>query len=443
MTPKPSGRRTVRHRLRRPATATTTAIANSTGAATSPSKATVTAIRADTADSRRPDLPDDLRHAGQPVADEHDREQRRRQAGGHQGGDRRRERHRGAQHGEHAGRGQQRHRDPVAGATAAGSARRRRPARPRCRRRRPARRRCRRRSWPPTNATSSGKVAAAMRAACSQIQSLPSWTGSDAAEMASMNAISSIVMPSVTIGASTISGTSTSRPRCCGVPAPSQGEAAAADHRRDHQADGRGHPVVDRRDRDDVHVRRGDTGRRQGDRADPPAGTGVQPGRDADERPGQHGARADADFGAQDAGLGGEHEQQHDADECDRDAGDGEDLADPARVARRPRRRCGGWRRGGGARVRRAGELRRRRVRRGGRHVRLRNGHRGGTGCGAGLAADGPLGQQRGPVRSGRPRPWRAARTSRRNPRRAGRRRRDAVRSCASWSQRAECPADE
>jgi hypothetical protein len=43
---------------------------------------------------------------------------------------------------------------------------------------------------------------------------LPSWTNSEAAEMASMNAISSIVIPSVTIGASTISGTSTSGPSC-------------------------------------------------------------------------------------------------------------------------------------------------------------------------------------------------------------------------------------
>ena len=61
------------------------------------------------------------------------------------------------------------------------------------------------------------------------------------------------------------------------VPAPSQREAAAADHRRDHQADGRGHPVVDRGDRDDVHIRSGDTGRGEGDRADPPARAGVQP----------------------------------------------------------------------------------------------------------------------------------------------------------------------
>ena len=69
--------------------------------------------------------------------------------------------------------------------------------------------------WATASATNSGKVEAVILAVCSQIQSLPSWTSSDAAEMASMNAISSSVMPSVTIGASTISGTSTSRPRCC------------------------------------------------------------------------------------------------------------------------------------------------------------------------------------------------------------------------------------
>ena len=71
----------------------------------------------------------------------------------------------------------------------------------------------------------------------------------------------------------------------------------------------------------------------------------------ADQRPGQHCACADADFGPQDAGLGGEHQQQHDADECDRDACDGECLADPARVARWPaalRRRGGGGVGGGG-----------------------------------------------------------------------------------------------
>ena len=63
-------------------------------------------------------------------------------------------------------------------------------------------------------ATSSGKVHAATRAACSQIQSRPSWTGSDAAARASMNARSNRVMPSVTTGARPMSGTSTSSPRC-------------------------------------------------------------------------------------------------------------------------------------------------------------------------------------------------------------------------------------
>ncbi len=56
------------------------------------------------------------------------------------------------------------------------------------------------------------------------------------------------------------------------VPASGQGEAAAADHGGEHEADGCGHPVVDRRDGDDVHVRRGDAGGRQRDRADPSAG---------------------------------------------------------------------------------------------------------------------------------------------------------------------------
>ncbi len=65
------------------------------------------------------------------------------------------------------------------------------------------------------SATRSGKVDAVILAACNRIQSLPSWTSSDAAEIASMNAIRTSVMPSVTIGASTISGTSTSSPRCC------------------------------------------------------------------------------------------------------------------------------------------------------------------------------------------------------------------------------------
>ncbi len=64
------------------------------------------------------------------------------------------------------------------------------------------------------SATNSGNVAAAILAACIRIQSLPSCTGSEAAEMASMNPISNSVMPSVTTGARMISGTSTSRPRC-------------------------------------------------------------------------------------------------------------------------------------------------------------------------------------------------------------------------------------
>ena len=169
------------------------------------------------------------------------------------------------------------------------------------------------------------------------------------------------------------------------IPAPSQGQAAAADHRREHQADGRGDPVVDRGDRDDVHVRRRNTGRGQGDRADPPARAGVQPSRDADERPGQQSACADTDFRPQDARLGGEHEQQHDADQRDGDTGDGEDLADPARVARRPRRLrrrrrasvavAGGGRCGGGGYGAAGGGY------------GCAAGIGGGTGCGATVAA--------------------------------------------------------
>ena len=172
-----------------------------------------------------------------------------------------------------------------------------------------------------------------IRAACSQIQSLPSCTSSDAAEMASMNPISSIVMPSVTIGARTISGTSTSRPRCwesqrrANVRPPPPMTAAMA------SPTGAEHPVVDRGHRDDVHVRGGDAGRGQRDCTDAPAGAGVEPDRDADQRPGQHGTCADSDFGPQDAGLRGEHQQQHHTDERDCDAGDGEHLADPVRVA--------------------------------------------------------------------------------------------------------------
>ena len=162
------------------------------------------------------------------------------------------------------------------------------------------------------------------------------------------------------------------------VPTPGQDEATATDHRSEHQSEGCGHPVIDRRDRDDVHVRRGDTRCGKGDGTDTSAGARVQAGRDDDERPGEHCACADADFGTQDAGLGGEHEQQDDADECDCDACDGENLADPIRVARWPglSRRCRRWRhprrRGHGRRGRRRRWWR---VRRGGRHMGLRNVH--------------------------------------------------------------------
>ena len=59
--------------------------------------------------------------------------------------------------------------------------------------------------------------------------------------------------------------------------------------------------------------------------------------RDGHQSPRQHRTGADADLGAQNAGLRGEHQQQDDADEGDGDTGDGENLADPALVALRPR----------------------------------------------------------------------------------------------------------
>ncbi len=51
-----------------------------------------------------------------------------------------------------------------------------------------------------------------MRIPCSHTQSLPTCTGSTAADSASMNPISSGVIPSVSTGASRISGTTISRP---------------------------------------------------------------------------------------------------------------------------------------------------------------------------------------------------------------------------------------
>jgi hypothetical protein len=165
-----------------------------------------------------------------------------------------------------------------------------------------------------------------------------------------------------------------------GVPAAGQHEATSTDQGRYHQPDGGRHPAVDGGDRDDVHVRGGDAGRGQCDGTDPAAGAAVQPSRYGHERPGEERACANADFGTQDAGLGGEHEQQHNADERDRDARDSENLADPVRVAWRlggPRR---GWRLGEWGRRSsrwRSRPLRwRRRVHRGGRRIRRRDEHR-------------------------------------------------------------------
>ena len=52
----------------------------------------------------------------------------------------------------------------------------------------------------------------------------------------------------------------------------------------------------------------------------------------ADQTRGQQRARADAHLGPQDAGLRGQHQQQHDADQGHRHTGDREQLADPALV---------------------------------------------------------------------------------------------------------------
>ena len=213
--------------------------------------------------------------------------------------------------------------------SAAGAAHRRWPAAQRWRTHRPTKRRPDVGSTA-TSATSSGNVLAAVRAACIQSQSLPSCTGRDAADSASMKPTSSSVMPPTTTGASAISGTSTSSAEVLGVPPPGQRQPAAATTAAMRQADCGGYPVVDRRHRDDVDVRRGNTRRGQRDRPDPTAGPAVQPDGDGHQRGGQHRTGADPDLRAQNAGLGGQHQQQHDADERDRDARDGERLADPA-----------------------------------------------------------------------------------------------------------------
>ena len=61
-----------------------------------------------------------------------------------------------------------------------------------------------------------------------------------------------------------------------------------------------------------------------------PPGRAYSHARCGHQRGGQQGTRADADFRTQDACLGGQHQQQHDTDQGDRDACDGEHLADPA-----------------------------------------------------------------------------------------------------------------
>ena len=165
-----------------------------------------------------------------------------------------------------------------------------------------------------------------------------------------------------------------------------------------------------------------------------PPGREFEPGRDDDERPGEHCACADADFGPQDAGLGGEHEQQDDADERDCDACDGENLADPIRVARWPglsavpavasSAAAGPWQAGA------AEEAVARTQRRGAHRAD------GAAECTWEAAPDAVrvvarlgVGSAGGPARSGRPKPSRTARTSRRSSPRVGKRRRHAVRS--------------
>ncbi len=148
-------------------------------------------------------------------------------------------------------------------------------------------------------------------------------------------------MPSVTTGASTISGTSTSTPRCSEFQRLARVSPAAADDRGDDKADGRSHPVVDRRHRDDVDVCRRDARSGQRDRTDPPTRPRVQPASRGHQRPCERRTGGHPELRTQNACLGGQHQQQHDADQRHRDTGDGKDLADPALGARFLRRESG------------------------------------------------------------------------------------------------------
>ena len=176
---------------------------------------------------------------------------------------------------------------------------------------------------------SSRKAGAAILAACSQIQSLPSWTSSDAAEMCEHEADQ---QHRDAVGDDRCQHDQRhqhSRPRCWESQRRANVRPPPPIDRREHQADGRGDPLIDRGDRDDVHIRAPDAGRGQRDCADPPAGTGVQPECDARRAPRRARPLRRHGFRAEDAGLGGEHEQQHDTDQRDRDTGDGEGLTDP------------------------------------------------------------------------------------------------------------------
>ncbi len=216
---------------------------------------------------------------GQAVADEHDREQRRSQSGGHQGGDRRRQGHRRAQHREARPRWSAAPSRPgyavdgsrTSAPTMASTAAMAQPPASQASLPSPIR--------AATNAIKSGNVGAVIRAACSQIQSLPSLDeqrcgrdGEHERDQQHRDAVGDDRREHD-------QRHQHEQAEVLRVPAPGQGEATATDHGGEHQADGCGHPVVDRRDRDDVHVRRGDTGRGQGDGADPSARRGRSAGR--------------------------------------------------------------------------------------------------------------------------------------------------------------------
>ncbi len=152
----------------------------------------------------------------------------------------------------------------------------------------------------------------------------------------------------------------------------------------------------------------------------------------------------DAELRAQNACLGGQHEQQHDADQGDRDAGDGEHLADPALGTFLPRLRRRRWRRNVWTRrARSAAEYCGQYGTAGGTygwgyHPLAVDGCDGATGWGAGGCSDSSGRARSDPLTRGP-----AAARSRRSPRTAGKRRHDAA--VRSWRHRrsAQAKADE